>query len=262
MKKPTTDRAIRNESLWGNCFLRGKFKKKWKLWCQDRGIYQIKDFLNLDHLISNEQFVARFGVHPPTGMLQSFTNMVPPEWWDKLFPINQAPPQGALYVPEGEDKRINIHSLSTKKFYSLLESKKKEPLSCAKRWERVYGDNILHSPLRWRHWHLLPYKVSHSVQLPNFMFRIAYHIIPTQLYLHRICVVDLEICNACQRRDDLLHFLLECPEVKYFWDSLATWMDNNTHIMNFPEDISEEEFLLGTTTTNASHYLFNFVTSS
>lgn len=91
------------------------------------------------------------------------------------------------------------------------------------------------------------------------MFRIAYRVIPTQVYLHRIRVVDSEICVACQRRDDLLHFFLECPDVKDFWDSLATWMDNNEYIMNFPEDLSEEEFLLGTTTADPNHYLFNYV---
>lgn len=124
----------------------------------------------------------------------------------------------------------------------------------------IYADGITHSPLRWKQWFLLPYKITHSTQLQNFMFRIAYRVIPTRVYLHSIRVVDDEVCTACQKRDDLLHFLCECPEVKDFWDSLATWMDANEYIMNFPENISEEDFLLGTISSTPAQYLFNYVT--
>lgn len=259
LKEPCTDLSIRNESLWGNSFLRGKFKKKWRRWCQDRDIFQIKDLLYMDHVISERQFIDRFGLQPPNGMLQHFERIVPEHWLEKLLPINQSPPPSALYVSTQGDKSTDICSLSTKKMYSLLEAMKRDPYSCSQRWERVYGDGVLRSHIVWKHWHLLPYKITHSVQLQNFMYRIAYRVIPTQVYLHQIKVADSDTCPACHGLDDLLHFLFECPKVKEFWDSLATWVDANEHVMNFPEDLSEEEFLLGTTTANAKHYLFNYI---
>lgn len=132
----------------------------------------------------------------------------------------------------------------------------KSCLHVCKRWEKFYDDNFSPPELKWKLWRLLPYKVSHSIQLHNFMYRTAYdRTIPTKVYLQRIRVVDSELCSACQYRDDLLHFLFECPRVKSFWDSLGTWRDTDEEIMNFPEDLGEEEFLRGRTSSHPSHYI-------
>lgn len=72
-------------------------------------------------------------------------------------------------------------------------------------------------------------------------------------------MVASDLCEVCNHRDDLLHFFFECTEVKPFWDSLATWIDQNEEMIDFPEDLSEEEFLLGTLACNPKHYLLNFV---
>lgn len=180
---------------------------------------------------------------PPQGMLQRFQSIIPPHWWGKLLPINHSPPTYALYVPTEGDKRSTIHSLPTKKLYLLFESRKKEPCSCAKRWEKVYGDNVIRLLLTWKHWHLLPYRTSHlsnfttsCSELPIVWFR-----------LELTCtLLGLLILKSA------VHVSVRTIFCIFF--SSATWMDNKDYMMNFPED-----FLLGTTTCNSKHYLFNYV---
>lgn len=194
-----------------------------------------------------------------TGLLETFQRRVPQEWLEHLLPIDKFTRDFALYISSEPNKRVPLSSLSTKSIYQIFQAKRKSPYTCDKRWERAYGDKTFQSTSKWKHWHVLPYKTSHSIQLQNFMNRIAYRIIPTRVYLHRICVVDSELCSVCSDRDEMLHFLFECDAVKPFWDSLATWIDQNEEIMDFPEDLTEEDFLLGTSNKTSEHYLFNFV---
>lgn len=259
-EQPCTDLSVRNESLWGNGFLKGKFKKKIKSWCEDRNIHKVQDLLYADQIISPEQFERRFHTAPIQGLLQTFQLILPDEWKLHLAPINKFAENRALYIFLEKGKRVNLRSVSTKSIYEILQARRKAPYTCDKRWERVYNDNTFHAPLKWKHWHLLPYKTSHSVQLQNFMFRIAYRIIPTKVYLHRIHVVDSDLCQFCLRRDDLLHFFFECVEVRPFWDSIVAWIDQNEEVMDFPENLSEEEFLLGSSLNLPSHYLLNYIT--
>lgn len=209
--------------------------------------------------MSPMEFCDRFHLHPPANLLESFSKQLPPAWLGLITPLNRRTNPMALYVATEQNKSSQFHLLSAKKIYRILELKGKEPYTCAQRWERVYGDSVFHNDLKWRHWHLLPFKTSHSIQLQNFMFRIAYRIIPTQVYLQQLRVVDSELCSHCSLRDDLLHFFFECHSVKAFWDSLATWIDANQEVMDFPEDLTEEEFLLGTSSTAFPHLLLNYI---
>lgn len=59
--------------------------------------------------------------------------------------------------------------------------------------------------------------------------------------------------------DDLFHFFFECPSVKEFWDSLATWMEGKAGVRSFPDDLSEEEFLLGIVDRQGDYSLINYL---
>lgn len=56
--------SIRNESLWGNNFLRGKFKKKWEVWCISLNINKVEELLYTDQIITPFQFEKRFQLQP------------------------------------------------------------------------------------------------------------------------------------------------------------------------------------------------------
>lgn len=86
-----------------------------------------------------------------------------------------------------------------------------------------------------------------------------YRIIPCRVFLHRIRVIDSELCSRCATLDDLFHFFFECPIIKEFWDSLASWMEHKQGIRHFPDDLTEEEFLLGIVDRDGDYSLINYV---
>lgn len=61
------------------------------------------------------------------------------------------------------------------------------------------------------------------------------------------------------RLDDLLHFLFECCYIRPFWGSLASWMDRKPEIADFPQDLSEEDFMLGINDNVADLSLVNYI---
>lgn len=111
----------------------------------------------------------------------------------------------------------------------------------------------------WRGWSLLPYHISHEVQLQSFVYKILYRVIPCRVYLHRLKVVNSEDCTICAGRDDMIHFFFDCPPVKDFWDSVATWMGGKEGISEFPDDLTEEQFLLGILGNRDKLTLINYI---
>lgn len=91
------------------------------------------------------------------------------------------------------------------------------------------------------------------------MLRVAYRVIPCRVYLSQLKVVDSELCNNCNRRDDLLHFFYECPAVRPFWSSLTRWIHSNSEISFFPSHIAEEELLLGLHSGTRDFSLVNYI---
>lgn len=171
---------------------------------------------------------------------------------------------GALVINNGEDKRVednrlpfygdvplspirngkysSIQALPAKKIYKTFQLERKEPHTCKARWQKAYGQDGNFPNLQWRKWFLMPYRLSHEVQIQNFMLHIAYRIIPCKVYLAQIKITPSELCTNCNRRDDMLHFFFECPSVRPFWDSLSKWIQDNSEIPFFPTKLTEQEF--------------------
>lgn len=186
--------------------------------------------------------------------------VIPQEWLRTLSATDQILPPYSLYVKNEKGEWIDILTTSTKKIYVIFESRKPEGYTCRERWMKAYeGDEAFSSNTKWRSWSLLPYKISHEVQLQSFAWKIMYRIIPNRVFLHRLKVVESEDCPRCARRDDLFHFFFECGQVKDFWDSLATWMGGMQGIPEFPNDLTEEEFLLGITDRQGDYSLTNYI---
>lgn len=245
-REPATEIAIRNELLWGNKFLRGRVKKKFEQFCQAHGIHKINDLLAFGKIMSDQQFFTKYGSPPLRGMLSDFVRIIPQSWQQALSPADFNLDTNTLFVQNEKGEWVDIHSLSAKHIYAIFEGKKPEGYTCRQRWLKAYeGDSAFNSQEKWRDWSLLPYKISHEVQLQSFVFKILYRIIPCRLYLHQLKIVDSENCVLCAGRDDMFHFFFECPSVNTFWESLASWMVGKDGIAEFPQNLTEEQFLLG-----------------
>lgn len=161
-----------------------------------------------------------------------------------------------------ETRNVYFHLLSTKNIYLILEAKKPKVYSCSDRWLKAYdGDEAFAPGPNWARWHVLSYNISHEVQLQSFTFRIFYRIIPCRAYLARLKVVDSDACPRCAEKDDIFHFFFECPVIKSFWDSIVTWLDQKEGVQQFPDNLTEEEFLFGIINRQGDYSLINYFIS-
>lgn len=259
-REPATEIAIRNELLWGNKFLRGRVKKKFEAFCQARGVNKINDLLAFGRIMTDTQFRARHGCSPLPGLLRDLAQLFPQSWLQMLSPTDFDLPSNRFYVQNEKAEWVDIQTLSAKHIYVIFETRKPEGYTCRERWMRAYnGDEAFASHNKWRSWNTLTYEISHEVQLQSWAFKIMYRIIPCGVYLCRLKIRESEICSHCAERDDMFHFFFECSPVKNFWDSLATWVEGRQGILDFPQDLMEEEFLLGVVDRQGDYSLFNYI---
>lgn len=156
-------------------------------------------------------------------------------------------PQAQLYIKNMDGKMIEVSSLTAKGIYKILSLSHKTSNTCMDRWIRVYpNEAIFCSDFHWRQWLLLPYQITHEVQLQNFAFGIACRMLTCRVNLSQLGITETDLCQKCGSRDGLLHFLFACPDVTSFWDTLVTWLGNWEDLVHFPvpDDFQEQEFLL------------------
>lgn len=210
--------------------------------------------------MSDFQFRRIFDCDPPPGLLQLVGEMIPNPWLSLLSPVNRATQKHSAYIRNSKNESVDFLTLSTKVFYSLFQRRETKVYSCSERWLKAYdGEELFSSRSSWAKWFLIPYKISHAVQLQNFAFRTWYRTLPCKVYLHQLRIADSDNCHRCAEKDDIFHFLFECPAVKSFWDSLASWMDGREGSTHFPDDLTEEEFLLGIIDRPGDQSLLNYI---
>ena len=67
------------------------------------------------------------------------------------------------------------------------------------------------------------YATIKDTRMKAFQFKILYNLIPYNLYLKRIGKSDTDKCPNCDTLDDIMHYLVECPEVDSIWKHLTRW---------------------------------------
>lgn len=256
---PSTDMSVRNECLWGNPFVKGKIKKLTENVCKNRGIVKINDILREGKIMSKTQLEEKFHFTPSHTLLRRWNYNIPREWLDKILPISKDVKRHSLYVRDLKGTRTDIHLLSAKEMHQIFSKDKKTKVTFKEKWQKAYPEvELFKSNYQWEKWVLLPYMLTHEIQLQNFSFRILHRVLPCQVYLKQIRVSQSNLCTRCGETDDLLHFLFECPRVNAFWQSLFSWLEVFENSIEIP-DLSEEYFLLGFVNSLEDISLLNYI---
>lgn len=259
-QEPGSEQARRNEWLWGNPFLKGKVKKKHETFCRNLGINKIHDLLLRGKILMERHFEERFHCTPLPNLLECWQNTIPVNWLNTMSSEDPIMSTTNLYVKNHKAEWVDIPTMPAKLVYTALEQNKPKGYTCADRWVKAYGGEVIfESEHRWRVWSVLPYQITHEVQLQSFAYKIMYRIIPCRVYRKQLRVLDNDKCGRCAEKEDIFHLFFECQVVKRFWDSLATWLGGKSGIDEFPEDLAEEEFLLGVIEREGDFSLFNYI---
>ena len=59
-----------------------------------------------------------------------------------------------------------------------------------------------------------------------FQYKIINNLIPCNLYLKRIKKSNTDKCSKWNGLEDLIHYIIECPETKTLWQHLEMWQKN------------------------------------
>lgn len=206
------------------------------------------------------QFLMTYGTPPPQGFLERLNQIIPPQWLRYLSVVDSLFPAHSLVVRNEKGDWVDFRVQTAKNFYRIFESRRGDVYSIPDRWLKAYNgdETFAHGP-NWQEWYLLPYRLSHEVQLQSFVFRLLYRVIPCKVYLAQLKIADSDACSRCAEREDLFHLFFECPCVKEFWDSLASWLGGKEGVREFPDDLSEEEFMLGIVDRKGDYSLINYI---
>ena len=109
-----------------------------------------------------------------------------------------------------------------KKAYKLLCENDEIPVA-QKKFE---SGNTRLSPENWGHFYSLPHLCTYDTSLIYFQYRVLHRILPTNVYLHKIGIVDSEFCNFCKNQPESLeHLFYDCPFVNNFLDTVVKWLN-------------------------------------
>lgn len=97
------------------------------------------------------------------------------------------------------------------------------------------------------------------MRLQSFRFRILHRVLPCNEYLCQIRIRDSKHCDFCGEEDNIFHFLYECTNTEGFWSDLASWLDQFSDHIQFPEEIMEYDFLFSLQGSTVEVKRINFI---
>ena len=223
---PTSPIEIRKEVLWLNkCVIRGNrtlFDKN----MYANGITFIDDICDDNGLLMNFVEVKRKYPRLNTNFLYylGIVSAIPQSWKNKLRnvsgKINEEFKRSMWPMIIMEDKQISLEKIRTKDFY-WLSLEKVKPTALMK-WE-IEGIE----PGPWDDLFNIPYVCTKSTKLQAFQYQVIHRFIPTRKFLFVRRIVDNPHCTQCNDLDTITHYLVSCPSVAVFWDTVFEFVNRN-----------------------------------
>lgn len=155
-------------------------------------------------------------------MAERCSRLIPRDWFAVLSNPNIRVSM-QIYVHKGtkvSDGMTDFNQSTAKEIYDILSANSEYVPSSITKWRKTYPfEENLEFIGNWRKW--FPLKVTREVKLQNFQYRILNKTIPCRAFLSQIKAVPSPDCQECGVRDDVLHFLFECPKAQEFWEFLC-----------------------------------------
>jgi hypothetical protein len=96
--------------------------------------------------------------------------------------------------------------------------------------------------------YLMPYKVTLDAKLRWLQYRITHNILPTNVWLCKIGILDNDLCTFCMKeKETAIHVFANCEVVNSFWQTVTT------HFSIIP-DLNVFNKIYGILDTNTNNY--------
>jgi hypothetical protein len=237
---------IRREILWHNeqIKIKGKYVcyQKW----YDNGIVMFHDILqeNGDFKSKVEidrQFNMKIRIMEYNGLISAI-----PQAWKRCVKSMRIP---AMAISKDEQPFMNCRNgllalsiLTNREIYWEFVVKKQIRPICALKWCEGFQIDIE----EWKSLYQM-YATIKDTKMKAFQFKILNNLIPCNLYLLRIGKSNSNKCGTCNELDDIVHYLLECPETKAIWNKICQWWKG---VSGQEVKLSNRDILAGIETRN------------
>ena len=216
----------------------------WRDW-HAAGILRIKDLLDESgNFLSYDMLRRKTGLNTPFTNLWRLIAAIPSKWKHAL--------ESAKVTNNNKDKQImyTARELTCKRARNVLTQRKfKEPLASS-RLRRLGVDETTINAI-----YKLPFQITRETKLSIFQYKIIHNILPYGNLLHKMKISEIPRCKSCNEIESLPHLLVNCPNIRDFWNSVLLWW-NNQNNENYSFD--ELGIMYGYNPEIFSSHVFNY----
>jgi hypothetical protein len=232
---------LRREILWFNKMIKIRGREIcYKHWNR-KGIVMLHDILEKDGSFKGiAKMVEEYGEEIKTMEYNGLISAIPSNW--KKAVKSMKIPRHAISNLEQPfvscSKRLLALSIVDNRdvYWELVAKKRTMPISAGK-WCNRYQIDM-------EDWKMVfkQFSIISDTRLKAFQFKILYNLTLCNLYLKRIGKSDTDKCPKCNELDDIIHYFVECTEIKIIWNQLSNWWNGLTN-QNFT--ITARDIMLG-----------------
>lgn len=257
---PSTDWACRCEPLWHNRNISMGFLVKEKERWLELGLRRVNDIVFRGKIMTPYRFRQKYDITPPPKVFNRLNKAVPANILNGMSPLQREIEGQGLYIVDSKGSQVDAGLLSAKDFYLILSKKKTRKVAAKIKWAQIL-DTFEEAQLEgsWSYWFSLPYKVSREVRLQSFQYKVLHRTLPCGVFLEKLKIRASDKCMFCDGRDDIIHFLYQCPNTCNFWQSVSHWLLNNSELVHLPRQLEVTDFLFGIRGEDHSEKRVNFI---
>ena len=256
--EPKTVEMVINEIIWNNKYItvnrRPIFYRNW----HKNGITRIQNLLDENnHFLSDSDIRKKYGVKCSFLDVLQIRQSIPIQWRGLIFNneninINQESEKVQIL-----DKYVYLNKMKCKDLYWILVSNKIKQPRCIQKWTEFFPEFKTAHKTEWPAIFQMPFITTRDTRIQSLQYRLIHRIIPCNKWLFNIKIKDSSTCNFCDKEDNLIHYFIQCKNVKTFWSCFYNWWNRISEIII--EDVHEKHIIFGYPGNNDLVIVINYL---
>jgi exonuclease III len=233
--------SIRRETLWKNKYIMNHKKEiYYENWFK-KGIITIHDILLENGEFKQlEELSMEFGFEVPFMEFNALKLAIPLPWKRSLksmrIPKQTISNEESLFITCNKKTLALSVAVNKDIYWDLIKEKQTDPIVVHK-WCTMFNMDKNDWPCIFE-----VFAGIKEAKLKAFQFKVLYNLLPCNLYLSKIGRSNSDKCPKCYKLEDMMHYLVECPDTTAIWSQLSRWWQGLT---NQDINLKKRDILIG-----------------